>query len=39
MRHVARMREMIISCKMLSENLNGRDNSDDLGADGKIILE
>jgi hypothetical protein len=40
MEHVARVGEMRNENKMLiAENLKGRDQSEDLGVDGKIILE
>jgi hypothetical protein len=37
--HVARMGEMRNAYKIWSENLKARDHSEDLGIDGKIILE
>jgi hypothetical protein len=36
---VAHMGEMKMNSKFWSENLKGRDHSEDLGMDGKIILE
>jgi hypothetical protein len=35
--HVARMREMTNTYKMLVGNQKGRDNSEDIGVDGRII--
>jgi hypothetical protein len=37
--HVVRMGEMRMHTKFWSENLKGRDYSEDLGVDGKMILE
>jgi hypothetical protein len=37
--HVACMEEMGIAYKILVENLKGRDYSEDLGIDRRIILE
>jgi hypothetical protein len=37
--HVAPPAEMRNSYKISVENIKGRDNSEDLGIDGKIILE
>jgi hypothetical protein len=37
--HVARMGEMEMRTQFLSGSLKGRDHSEDLGIDGKIILE
>jgi hypothetical protein len=37
--HVARMGEMRSAYKMLVGNLKGRNHSEDLGVDGRIILE
>jgi hypothetical protein len=37
--HVARMGEMRNSYEIQSENLKTRDHSEDVGVDGKIILE
>jgi hypothetical protein len=38
-RHVALMREIRKSPKFCLENLKGRDHSEDIGVDGRIILE
>jgi hypothetical protein len=38
-RHIARMGDMINAYKFSSENLKGRDDSEDLYIDGKIILD
>jgi len=37
--HVARMEEMKKQTKFWSQNLKGKDHSEDLGVDGRIILE
>jgi hypothetical protein len=37
--HVARMGEIRNAYKVLVENLKGRDHSEDVGIDGRIILE
>jgi hypothetical protein len=37
--HVARMEEMRNACKLLSGNLKGKDHSENIGFDGRIILE
>jgi hypothetical protein len=37
--HVARIGERRNAYKNCSENFNGGDHSEDLGTDGKIILE
>jgi hypothetical protein len=37
--HVARMGEVRNAYNILSEKLKGRDHTEDLGVDGKIILE
>jgi hypothetical protein len=37
--HVARVGEMRNAFKISSENLKGRDHSEDLGVDGRIILK
>jgi hypothetical protein len=39
MGHVACMRDTRNSCRILSENLKGRDHTEDLAIPGKIILE
>jgi hypothetical protein len=37
--HIAPIGEMRNACKILFGNLKGRDNAEDIGVDGKIILE
>jgi hypothetical protein len=37
--HKARRSEMRIYTKLWSENLKGRDHSEELGVDGRIILQ
>jgi hypothetical protein len=37
--HVARIKRLEMRTNFLLENLNGRDHSEDLGIDGKIILK
>jgi hypothetical protein len=39
MGHAAFMGKMGNTCKMLSKYLKGRDYSEDLGVDGKVVLE
>jgi hypothetical protein len=38
-RHLAPMGEMKIHTKFWSENLKGRDHSEDLGVDGRIMMK
>jgi len=39
MRNVARMEKMRNSNKILVRKLEGRDHSEDIGIDGRVILE
>jgi hypothetical protein len=37
--YVARLTELISPYKMLQQSLNGRDHMEELGIDGRIILQ